>query len=82
MQLGDEMNVTGGQMDFPTGEELGLGAQANMRQGIKYDPYKTPSLKRYPVTEMMYQNMFDPNAAARRMDMRSQMLNITPRKGF
>jgi hypothetical protein len=54
-----------------------LGGQFNMKEDIGYDPYKEP-LRRYPATKRMYDNMFDPNAAARRMNMRSQMLKTSP----
>lgn len=83
VSYGDEMNVTGSrQAVMPTGEELGLGQQFDMNKGISYDPYKTPSLRQYPTTQAMYKNMFDPNAAARRMDMRSQMLRTAPLYNF
>lgn len=61
----------------PTPEMTGLGGQFNMKQDIGYDPYKDP-LRNYPNTKRMYDNMFDPNAAARRMNMRSQMLRTSP----
>lgn len=83
MQLGEEMGVANTRKAVaPTGESIGLGSQLGANEAIKYNPYKTPSLRRYPATEGMYQNMLDPNAAARRMNMRSQMLRTTPYYNF
>ena len=43
-----------------------IGGPLNMKEDIGFDPYKSPSLRRYPATESMYKNMFDPDAAAKR----------------
>ncbi len=47
-------------------------------------PQYTPTLQtmKKPYLDATYQNMFDPNAAARRMNMRSQMLRTTPYYNF
>jgi len=47
-------------------------------------PQYTPTLETMdkPYLDATYQNMFDPNAAARRMNMRSQMLRTTPYLNF
>jgi len=81
MQLGEEMNVTGGarQAVSPTPEMTGLGRQLNMSEDIGYDPYKEP-IRKYPNTYQMYQNMFSPNAARQRRDLlNSRLLPMTER---
>jgi len=81
MQLGEEMNVTGGarQAVSPTPEMTGLGRQLNMSEDIGYDPYKEP-IRKYPNTYQMYQNMFSPNAARQRRDLlNSRFLPMTER---
>jgi hypothetical protein len=50
-----------------------LGGQFNMKDDIGYDPYKEP-LRKYPALNQMYNNMFDPNYAAKR----ARMLNKKP----
>lgn len=80
MQLGEEMNVMGGNMQTPTptADMTGLGGQFNMSEDIGYDPYKTPSLRRpAEATNAMYQNMFSPNSARQRRNlMNSRLLGV------
>jgi hypothetical protein len=80
MQLGEEMGVANTRKAVaPTGESIGLGSQLGANEAIKYNPYKTPSLRRYPTTEAMYQNMFNPDAAfQRRMKMSRESKTILP----
>jgi hypothetical protein len=80
MDAGDDALMSGANMRVglePTAEMTGLGGQFNMKEGINYDPYKTASLIQTPATNNLYRGMFDPNAAARRMNMRSQAMRPT-----
>jgi hypothetical protein len=85
VSLGDEMNVSNARVaassPAPSPAATGLGGQFNMSEDIGYDPYKEP-LKKYPILSGAYQNMFDPNAVGRRMNMRSQMLRTAPYYNF
>jgi len=68
MDAGDDAPMSGANMRAglePTAEMTGLGGQLNMKDDIGYDPYKEP-LRKYPALNQMYNNMFDPNAAAKR----------------
>ena len=48
----------------------------------KPKPLPTLETMNKPFLNATYKNMFDPNAAARRMNARSQMLRTTPIQGF
>lgn len=81
VNLGEEMNVTGGTTTplTPTAEMTGLGGQLNMAEDIGYDPYKEP-IRKYPNAYQMYKNMFDPNAARQRRNLtNSRFLPMTER---
>jgi aspartate 1-decarboxylase len=79
MDAGDGAPMSGANMRQAVNTEI--GGPLNMKEDIGYDPYKEP-LRNYPATKKMYDNMFDSNAAARRMNMRSQMLRTSPYYNF